>query len=153
MKIQIKKTAFIFSLLIAIVVKGYSQTSDTEAVKKVLNSYKSSIENLSVSGISELFVKNSEIIESGSIEGTIDTYLEHHLGPELKEFKSFKFNDYTVNVELSSNFAFSTEKYVYLITLKDGREIKKRGVATSVLEKTTQGWKIRSTHSSSRNTK
>ncbi|PYF74667.1 YybH family protein [Pedobacter nutrimenti] len=153
MKIQIKKTAFIFSLLIAIVIKGYSQTSDTDAVKKVLNSYKSSIENLSVSGISELFVKNSEIVESGSVEGTIDTYLEHHLGPELKEFKSFKFNDYTVKVELDGNFAFGTEKYVYVITLRDGREIKKRGVATSVLEKTQQGWKIKSTHSSSRNAK
>lgn len=153
MKIQIKKTAFILSLLIAIAAKGYSQTSDTDAVKKVLNNYKSSVENLSISGISELFVKNSEIVESGSVEGTIDTYLEHHLGPELKDFKSFKFNDYIVKIDLNGNFAFGTEKYIYVITLKDGREIKKRGVATSVLEKTPQGWKIKSTHSSSRNAK
>ncbi|KQC00055.1 hypothetical protein AQF98_15385 [Pedobacter sp. Hv1] len=132
---------------------GYAQTSEIDEVKKVLNSYKSSIENLSVSGISELFVKNSEIVESGSIEGTIDTYLEHHLGPELKDFKSFKFSDYTVKVDLNANHAFCTEKYIYVITLKDGREIKKRGVATSVLEKTPQGWKIKSTHSSSRNAK
>ena len=153
MKNKLKKIAVIFSLLIAIVAKSYAQSPDVDAVKKVLSNYKSAIENLSISGISELFVKNSEIVESGSVEGTIDTYLEHHLGPELKDFKSFKFNDYTVKVDLGGNYAFCTEKYIYVITLKDGREIKKKGVATSVLEKTAQGWKIKSTHSSSRNTK
>lgn len=153
MKNHLKKSLLLFGLMAVISVQTYAQTADQDAVKKVLNSYKAGIESLSIVGIVDLFVKNSEIIESGSVEGTIGTYLDHHLGPELKEFKSFKFNDYTVKTEVHGNYAFSTENYIYIITLKDGKEIKKRGVATSVLEKTPQGWKIKSTHTSARNTK
>lgn len=145
-----KRVIIVLSLLTAIVFKSYSQGPEEDAVRKVLNNYKTAIEKLSTTGVADLFVKNSEILESGSQEGTISTYLGHHLGPELKEFKSFKFSNYTVKVEVKGNYAFSTEDYIYTIGLQDGKEIKRKGVASSVLEKTTEGWKIKSTHSSSR---
>jgi len=143
----------VLSLLTTLAIKSYSQGTEEGAVKKVLQEYKSAIEKLSTSGVVDLFVANSEVIESGKIEGTIAAYLDHHLGPELKEFKSFKFSNYTAKVEVDGNYAFATEEYVYTIVLKDGKEIKQKGVATSVLQKTEQGWKIKSTHSSARRSK
>lgn len=148
-----KKVMLVLGLLTAFAIKGYSQGTEEEAVKKVLQEYKTAIENLSTAGVVDLFVKNSEIVESGSLEGPISTYLEHHLGPELREFKSFKFSNYTVKVEVNGNYAFATEDYIYTIVLQDGKEIKQKGVATSVLQKTEQGWKIKSTHSSARRSK
>lgn len=133
---------------------AFSQTGDKEAVKNVLNSYKTAIEKLDTTGVVTLFVKDSKIYEQASDEGTIGHYLEHHLGPELKEFKTFKFSDYKVDVTIAGDYAFSTETYIYTIILaKDAKEIKSQGVATSVLKKTKDGWKIVQTHSSFRKAK
>ena len=76
------------------------------------------------------------------------------MGPELKDFKSFTFSDYKVDVTVTGEYAFSTETYIYTIILaKDAKEIKSQGVATSVLKKTKEGWKIVQTHSSFRKAK
>lgn len=148
-----KKVIIIIGFLGTMVFKSNAQNADELAVKKVLNAYKATIESLSTQGIVNLFTKDSEVIESGKIEGNIAAYLDHHLGPELKEFKSFKFSNYTVKVQIDGNYAFTTEDYIYTIVLKDEKEIKQKGVATSVLQKTNEGWKIKSTHSSARKTK
>lgn len=147
---KIFTTAFVLCLSIIL----FAQNKDVEAVKTVLKNYSTAIEKLDTTGITNLFLKNSSIYEGGSSEGTIGHYLEHHLGPELKEFKSFAFSDYKVEVTITGEYAFSTETYIYTIVLaKDAKEIKSKGVATSVLKKTNEGWKIVSTHTSFRKAK
>ncbi len=141
-------------LLLTTVTAAFAQNGDKEAVKTVLNNYKKAIEKLDTTGVVNLFVKDSKVFEQAKDEGTIGHYLQHHLGPELKEFKSFSFSDYKVDVTIAGEYAFSTETYIYTIILaKDGREIKSQGVATSVLRKTKDGWKIVQTHSSFRKAK
>lgn len=128
-----------------------AQEDDKAAVKAVLDNYKKAIEKLDTTGVVNLFVKDSKVYEQAKDEGTIGHYLQHHLGPELKDFKSFTFSNYKVDVTVTGNYAFTTETYIYTIILaKDGKEIKSQGVATSVLMKTKQGWKIAQTHSSFR---
>jgi ketosteroid isomerase-like protein len=145
---------FMMCLLLATVTAAFAQNRDKEAVKTVLNNYKKAIEKLDTTGVVNLFVKDSKVYEQASDEGTIGHYLEHHLGPELKEFKSFNFSDYKVDVTVAGEYAFSTETYIYTIILaKDAKEIKSQGVATSVLRKTKDGWKIVQTHSSFRKAK
>lgn len=143
----------VLSLLTAFAIKGYSRGTEEEAVKKVLKEYQTAIEKLSTTGVADLFLPNSEIVESGSLDGSISTYLEHHPGPELKEFKSFKFSYYTVKVEVKGDYAFTTEDYIYTMVLQDGKAVKQKGVATSILQKTKQGWKIKSTHTSAHRSK
>lgn len=145
---------FLMCLLLATVTASFAQNGDKEAVIAMLNNYKKAIEKLDTSGVVNFFVKNSKVFEQAKDEGTIGHYLEHHLGPELKEFKSFTFSDYKVDVTISGEYAFSTETYIYTIILaKDGKEIKSQGVATSVLRKTKDSWKIVQTHSSFRKAK
>jgi ketosteroid isomerase-like protein len=145
---------FIMCLLLATVTAAFAQNSDKEAVKAVLNNYKKAIEKLDTTGVVNLFIKDSKVFEQAKDEGTIGHYMEHHLGTELKEFKSFTFSDYKVDVTMAGEYAFSTETYIYTIILaKDGKEIKSQGVATSVLRKTKDGWKIVQTHSSFRKAK
>ena len=143
----------IFSLLIffSFSTTIFAQSKNDEAVKTVLKNYKTKIEQLDTIGISNLFLKKSNVYENGGSEGTISHYLEHHLGPELKDFKSFNFNNYKIDVQVDGNYAFTTESYNYVIVLaKNNTEIKRTGVATSVLKKTNGVWKIMNTHSSSR---
>ena len=67
-------------------------TTDKEAVLKIMKSYKDALQNLTTKGTFELFAKDSEVYESGGIEGTYEHYIEHHLGQELGHFKSFTFS-------------------------------------------------------------
>lgn len=131
----------------------FAQKGDKTAIMQTLSNYKAKIESLDTSGIIQLFVTNSRVIEQGKDEGTIGHYLQHHLGPELKDFKSFKFNNYKVEVNVTGNYAYTTESYGYIITLKDDKEIKSNGLATSVLQKIKGVWKIVQSHSSFRRAK
>ena len=148
------KQVFLMTCFLITVLFTKAQNNDVNAVKTVLKSYQAAIEKLDTTGIVNLFVKDSKVYEQASDEGTIGHYLEHHLGPEMKEFKSFAFSDYTVDVTVAGGYAFSSETYIYTIVLvKDGSTVKSKGVATSVLKKTNDGWKIVMTHSSFRKAK
>lgn len=147
------KKAILFIAGVLFTVSLFAQQKDAEAVKATLNAYKSKIESLDTNGVAKLFVPNSKVIEQGKDEGTISHYLEHHLGPELKEFKSFKFSNYKVDVNVIGAYAYTTESYTYTITLKDDKEIKSNGLATAVLQKIRNDWKIVQTHSSFRRAK
>lgn len=128
---------------------------DTKAeeakIKEVLRAYKSGIEALSVEGLSDLFMKDSEVYESGGVEGSFDHYLDHHLAPELKAFESFKFGDHKITTMIDLPYAFTTETYYYTIVLaSDPRTISQKGVATSILKKVDNKWRILKTHTSAR---
>lgn len=138
-------------LAIFFVSSSFSQNKDAEAVKAVLKQYNSAIEKLNVTGTEKLFATDSKVFESGGSEGTYAHYLEHHLAPEFKEFTSFKFSDYKADVQVDGKYAFATETYTYtLVVAKDKSEVKRKGVATSVLKKINGEWKIMISHNSSR---
>lgn len=145
-----KKLTLIVSMLF-LYVTAFTQTNEVEAAKMVLRKYHDAIQKLDAAGTELLFTADSKIYESGGIEGTYVNYLEHHLGPELKVFKSFTFSDYKADVKVDGDYAFATETYNYTIVVaKDNSEIKRKGVATSVLKKIDGKWKIMVSHSSSR---
>jgi ketosteroid isomerase-like protein len=141
-------------LLSTILIQCYAQQPDTDDVATVistLESYKKAIERLDTAGTGKLFVSKSIVIESGKIEGRYQDYLAHHLGPELDDFKSFKFSDYKADVTVDLPYAFATETYKYTIVLKkDNSVIERRGVATTILKKENGAWKIWQTHTSAR---
>ncbi len=128
-----------------------SVSKDDEDVQAVLKQYSLAIEKLDLTGTEILFTSDSQIFESGGNEGTYTRYLEQHLIPELKEFSSFKYSDYKVDVRVDGKYAFATETYIYSIVLaKDNSEVKRMGVTTSVLKKLKGDWKIMISHNSSR---
>lgn len=156
MKFLKKALPIVCTLIIITNIQG--QNTDSEAVLSVMKTYKDALQNLTTEGTFDLFAKDSEVFESGGVEGTYAHYIEHHLGPELGHFKSFTFSDYEIDAEVALPYAFTTETYIYTIVLNpdekgESRTIKKKGVATSILKKMDGKWKIIKTHSSSRNVK
>ncbi|RAK62634.1 MULTISPECIES: YybH family protein [Hymenobacter] len=133
-------------------------SADEAAVRSVLTKYQQAVQKLDTTGTARLFTANSQVFESGGVEGSYRHYAEHHLAPELKEFSAFTFSDYKAAVQVDGPYAFATETYTYTINLKkDPKEkeakapIVRRGVATSVLRKNAAGqWQIMSTHTSAR---
>ena len=137
--------------MISLSVISFAQSKDGDAVKVVLKQYNDAVGKLDVTGTIKLFTADSKIYESGGSEGNYAHYLEHHLTPELKKFKTFTYSDYKVEVQVDGNYAFATETYNYTIILaKDNTEVKRKGVATSVLIKVKGEWKIMISHNSSR---
>lgn len=135
-----------------------SKEPEKQAVIEVMKSYKDALQNLTTEGTYELFSEDSEVFESGGVEGSYAHYIEHHLGPELGHFKKFEFSDYEIDVVVDAPYAFTTETYIYTIILQPDeigstRTIKKKGVATSILKRGDGKWKIIKTHSSSRDVK
>jgi uncharacterized protein (TIGR02246 family) len=127
---------------------------ETAAVKAVLAAYKAALEKQDLAGVEALFAPDNQVVESGKVEGSYADYRDHHIGPELAHFKSFRFSDYVVDVRLEGAIALATETYRYTIVLKDKPDpIERQGVATSVLKKLDGQWRIISTHSSSRTPK
>lgn len=138
------------ALCISLGTASIAQAPDRQGAAAVLASYKSAVERLDIAGVERLFAPDAVIIESGKVEGNFEAYRDHHLGPELKEFKSFTYGDYKVQVRLEGFVAVATETYTYRIVLKSDEVIERAGAATSVLKWDGQSWQIVSTHSSSR---
>ena len=131
-----------------------SAEAEAAAVRAVLSAYKAAIERLDADRTEQLFTADSAIFETGGTEGTYANYLAHHLGPELHEFKSFKFSDYKVNVHLlGPTAAHAIETYKYRIETKSGEVVERLGVATSVLKKENGRWKVAMMHNSGRKPK
>lgn len=133
--------------------QGVSVNADESAVRAILARYKSAIERLDATGTEALFTGDSAVFETGGVEGTYRQYLAHHLGPELAAFRSFAFTDYQVAVRIEGDLALATETYNYRIETKSGEIATRKGVATSVLTRTADGWKIMIMHGSARKSK
>lgn len=128
--------------------------ADAAAIRAVLLQYKNAIELLDARGTEQLFTADSAIFETGGVEGTYGNYLAHHLGPELHEFKSFKFSDHKVDVHLlGPAAAHAIETYRYRIETKGSEVHERLGVATSVLQKENGRWKVVMMHNSGRKPK
>lgn len=149
----IARKSFIAAALFSISVSAAAQQPDREGAAAVLSSYKSAIERLDITDVDKLFTPDAVVIESGKVEGNFAAYRDHHLGPELKEFKSFAFDNYKADIRVEGLLAIATETYTYRIVLKSGEAVDRLGVATSVLKWNGQGWQILTTHSSSRKPK
>ena len=130
-----------------------AQSNEEAAVRSILSQYKEAIEKLDARGTEPLFAVDSAIFETGGVEGNYANYLAHHLTPELGEFKSFRYSNYKVEVRFVGPVALATESYTYRIETMKGEVAERLGVATSVLTKVNDSWKILSMHNSARRPK
>ena len=121
--------------------------------ESTLEAYRSGIKSLDDTNMPRLFTDDALVFENGKAEGSFSNYLAHHLSPELKEFESFTFNNETIDISVIGETAIASETYTYTIVLKDSRIIERQGVATAVLVKRDESWKIAQYHSSSRTPK
>jgi len=103
------------------------------AIKSWLSGYDAAFVAKDLDKLATFYHPEVTIYEGGGINRGWADYRDHHIGPELGHFTSFKFSDYTVAVRLEGPIALATETYRYTIVLKDKPEsIERQGVATNV---------------------
>src|SRR3546814_4373256 len=103
-------TAIASGMLVAVPAQAI-EPADYQGVAAALAQYKSAMEKRDLTGVEALFAPDGQIFESGGVEGNFAHYRDHHLGPELKEFKSFTFRNYKISVRSEGDVAIATETY------------------------------------------
>lgn len=119
---------------------------------EVASDYLDTMDTADLKRAESLFAKESSIFEAGGVEGTWQHYREHHIGPELAEFSSFKTTKGKPEEELSADGSMAMVAWPveYRIVLKDGKAVESKGTVTFVLVREGGAYKIRHMHWSSR---
>jgi len=122
--------------------------------KEVAAAYLAALEASDLDAAGRLFARESSIFETGGVEGSWQTYREHHLGPEVDGVASFSINPGEPDVTTSEDATLAIVSWPieYTISLKDGRTIRSRGTVTFVLVHEDGAHRIRHLHWSSRRT-
>lgn len=90
------------------------------------------------------------VVEGTGIDRTWAAYRDHHLAPELKAFKNFKYRPYDIEAKVSGSFAYAIFAYALQADAK-GKAVDVVGRGTAVLERRANGgWTIVHTQTTSR---
>lgn len=119
------------------------------AVTEALNKYAAAVQNKNLSEVEKYVVATEafSMFEGSHINwGWVD-YREHHLGPELKEFKEIQYSFSDIKANVSGDMAYATFKS-HIAVKMESREVEGESLATAILLKTTAGWKIQHMHTS-----
>ncbi len=124
-----------------------SEAADIEAW---LKNYDAAFNAKDLDALAAFYHPDVTIYEGGGVNNGWADYRDHHLGPELKEFENLEFahRDLKVTV-LGGQSAYATARYSLKAKMGE-RDIDAEGLATYVLVKGDNGWKIRHSHTSSR---
>lgn len=93
--------------------------------------------------------KDLTVIESTGMNRSWADYRDHHLAPEMKEMKNFRYRPFEIEPHVSGDLAWAIFRY-NLGAETGGRIIDNIGRGTAVLEKRRGRWVIRHTHTASR---
>lgn len=127
------------------------QNSDNQAaaVTEVLSKYAAAVQskNLAEVGKHVIATEAFSMFEGGHINwGWVD-YRDNHLGPELKEFKEIQYSFSDIKTHVSGDMAYATFRSHIAVLIESG-EVEGESLATAILVKTADGWKIQHMHTS-----
>jgi len=126
-------------------------TGEVAAIEKWLAEYDAAFNAKDLEKLGTFYHPDVTIYEGGGVDNGWAAYRDGHLGPELKAFEDLQFGhrDITVSILPGGQSAYVRSEY-FLKAKMATREIDSSGLATYVLIKGADGWKIRHSHTSSR---
>lgn len=138
--------------LLAAPLAGQEGTARPSTPTEVASSYLDAMDTADLNRAEALFAKESSIFEGGGEEGTWHHYREHHIGPELAEFSSFKTMKGKPEEEVSTDGSMAMVAWPieYRIALKDGKTVDSKGTVTFILVREDGAYRIRHMHWSNR---
>lgn len=126
-----------------------AQTSEEKRVADVLRQNAAAFAANDLATMDKIWSSGAEVtvFESGYADYGWTEYRNHHLAPEMKEFKNTKYEYTDIKAKVSGNLAYATMKYTISADVNKKR-VDSAGLATAVLEKMNGSWKIVHWHSS-----
>lgn len=103
-----------------------------------------------VAALDTLYAGDSlTVVEGAGINRGWADYRDHHLAPELREMRGFRYRPFEIEARVSGDLAWSTFRYALQAEVK-GRAIDAVGRGTAILERRGGRWIVRHTQTSSR---
>ena len=128
-----------------------AQDPEVEAVRAVVSALASYSQAGDFTGLDSLYSsgRGVHIIEGAGVNhGWVD-YRDHHLKPELAEFKNFSYRYFAIEPQVRGTVAWTAFRYELAADTPNGHvEVEGRG--TAVLEKRDGRWLVVHTHTSGR---
>lgn len=103
-----------------------------------------------VAALDTLYAGDSlTVVEGAGINRGWADYRDHHLAPELKEMKGFRYRPFEIEARVSGDLAWAMFRYALQADV-NGRAIDALGRGTAILERRGNRWVVRHTQTSSR---
>ncbi len=125
-------------------------TVDERAVSSTIVAVFAAAERNDMHALDTLYAGDSlTVMESTGINRTWADYRDHHLAPETKEMKNFRYRPFEIEPHVSGNLGWAIFRY-HLGAETGGRTLDNIGRGTAILEKKNGKWIVRHTHTASR---
>ncbi len=126
-----------------------ARANDEAAVRLALTQSATGFERGDLAMLNSVYANDESvtIFESGHANYGWTDYRDHHLVPEMKEFKNTKYALSDIKVKVAGDTACATYKYALSGDIKD-RHIDVNGLGTAVLEERDGQWRIVHSHTS-----
>ncbi len=128
-------------------VTGYSDTKD--AALEFANSFQAALNDGDFDTVAGSFAADAVVFENGVREASLDSYLEHHLKPEMPMLKAASRKVLKQDVRSAGGLAIVTTASTLSIKSK-GKQHDFHSVETLALQNVEGSWKVAHVHWSSR---
>lgn len=126
------------------------KSADSTSAAAVVAALFTAAERSDIAALDTLYAGDSlTVIEGSGINRTWADYRDHHLGPELKEMKDFRYRPSEIEIKIRGPIAWAIFRYTLRANV-EGRPADVVGRGTAILEKRGNRWVVRHTHTSGR---
>lgn len=126
------------------------QGPDAARVAATVRAWFAAAERGDLAALDTLYAGDSLIvIEGAGINRGWADFRDHHLAPELKTFRNFRYRPAEIEARVSGDIAWATFRYALMADLPD-RQVDVVGRGTAILERHGERWIIRLTNTASR---
>ncbi len=135
----------------ALPARGDRARSQNEArVAATLRALFDAAERVDLTALDTLYAGDSlTIIEGAGINRTWTDYRDHHLVPEMKEFKNLRYRPTAIEPHVAGDVAWAIFRYTLTADV-NGRPVDVVGRGTAILVRRGVRWVVRHTHTSGR---
>lgn len=124
--------------------------AESAAVAGTVRALFAAAERHDLAALDTLYAGDSlTVVEGAGINRGWTDYRDHHLGPELKEMKNFRYRPFEIEARVSGDLAWAMFRYA-LQAEAEGRVIDHIGRGTAILERRGSRWIVRHTQTTSR---
>ena len=149
--VPIRHTFCAATLGVAISISGPVLAGEKDGAEATVAAFHAALRRGDAPGAMKLLASDAFILESGSAE-TRDEYERHHLPEDIAFARSVNTTRSIVGTQVEGNVAcvIATNRIKGSFA---GREVNSNGTELTILTKTSEGWRIRAVHWSSRQLK
>ncbi len=120
-----------------------TSSADSARVVATIEAMFTATERGDMAALDTLYAGDSlTIVEGAGINRSWADYRDHHLGPELKEFKNFQLRPFEIEVRVTGSTAWAMFRYTLRATMGE-RALDLVGRGTAILERRGDRWVVR----------